>query len=56
MLAAYFVLLEGTSGVPENPGHTELPMAPEAYGLIALAVFAVLLLITWAFRSTGSRH
>ncbi len=56
MLAAYFVLLEGTSGVPEDPGHTELSMAPAAYGLIALAVFAALLLVTWAFRSVGSRH
>ena len=34
----------------------ELPMSAEAFGIAALAVFAALLAITWAFRSVGKRH
>jgi hypothetical protein len=34
----------------------ELPMPPLAFGLSALAVFAVLLAVTWAFRNVGNRH
>ena len=36
--------------------HRELPMPPIAYGLIALGVAFVLLMITVAFRSVGKRH
>jgi hypothetical protein len=36
--------------------HNELPMPAEAYGLIALGSFAFLLLVTWAFKSVGTRH
>lgn len=34
----------------------ELPMSPVAYGLIAVVVFAVLLGVTFAFRSVANRH
>jgi hypothetical protein len=33
-----------------------LPIPEWGFALIALGVFAVLLAITWAFRSTGSKH
>jgi hypothetical protein len=33
-----------------------LPIPPVAIGLIAIAVFALLLLVTFAFRSVGNRH
>ena len=33
-----------------------LPMPPEAYGVLALVVFLILLGITWAFRSSGTKH
>jgi hypothetical protein len=34
----------------------ELPISPQAFGLLALGVFAALLAVTWAFRSVGKRH
>jgi hypothetical protein len=34
----------------------ELPMPPWAYGVIALAVFASLFALLWAFRSVASKH
>jgi hypothetical protein len=34
----------------------ELPMSAGAFGIVALAVFAALLAVTWAFRSVGKRH
>ena len=33
----------------------ELPMAPYLYGLIALALFALALAVTWAFRGTAQK-
>lgn len=42
---------EGSSQV-----HSELPMPPEAFGLLTLGTLLFLLLVTWAFRSVGSRH
>lgn len=33
-----------------------LPIPPYAFGLITLGTFAALLLVTWAFRSVGTRH
>jgi hypothetical protein len=35
---------------------SELPASPAAFGLGALAVFAVLLAITWTFRNWASKH
>jgi hypothetical protein len=35
--------------------HRELPMPAVAYGLIALASFAVLLGILWSFRGTAQK-
>lgn len=34
----------------------QLPIAPEAYGLVAFAGLMALLFVTFAFRSVGSRH
>jgi protein-S-isoprenylcysteine O-methyltransferase Ste14 len=34
----------------------ELPVPAAVIGLGTLAVFAVLLAVTWAFRSVGRRH
>ncbi len=34
----------------------ELPMPAWAFGVIALAVFASLLAVTYAFRSIGTKH
>jgi len=36
--------------------HRELPLPAEAYGLIALAAFAGLFCLTWAFRSIATKH
>jgi hypothetical protein len=33
-----------------------LPISPAAYGLLAIAIFGVLLAVTFAFRSVGNRH
>ncbi len=46
------------SGAAEETAevHNELPMPPEAFGLAALGTFAFLLLVTWAFKSVGTRH
>jgi hypothetical protein len=35
---------------------TELPFAPEVFGIIVIAVFALLLVATLAFRNAGNRH
>jgi hypothetical protein len=34
----------------------ELPMPPWAFGVLTIVTFAVLLGITWSFRSVGNRH
>jgi hypothetical protein len=47
------VLVEGTEGAEAA---RELPIPPLAFGLLTLAVFAALLLVTFAFRSVGNRH
>lgn len=46
------------SGAAEEAAehHNELPFPAEAFGLGALAAFAFLLLVTWAFKSVGTRH
>ncbi|MGP7961233.1 hypothetical protein ACTVCO_10570 [Sanguibacter sp. A247] len=35
---------------------TELPIPPIAYGLLTLAALLALLLVTFAFKSSGTRH
>lgn len=44
-------LLTGTTGTTNS-----LPMPPAAFGLLAIAVFALLLLITLAFLNVSNRH
>jgi len=57
MHAAYATLVHLTDATETtSETHNELPMAPEMYGLLALGALALLLLVTWAFRSVGSRH
>lgn len=34
----------------------ELPVPPIGYGLLAMSAFVFLLLVTFAFRSVGTRH
>jgi hypothetical protein len=41
----------------ETAEHTSvLPLAPAFYGIGALVAFMVALLVTYAFRSVGTRH
>jgi hypothetical protein len=35
---------------------TDLPIPPAGFAILALAVFGLLLLVTFAFRSVGNRH
>ena len=35
---------------------SELPIPPAAFAILALAVFGLLLLVTFAFRSVANRH
>jgi len=35
---------------------TELPIPPIAYGLLTLGALLALLLVTFAFKSSGTRH
>ncbi|GAA4965380.1 hypothetical protein [Kineococcus glutinatus] len=42
--------------VAEEAEGTELPMSPLAFGIVAMCVLVALLLVTFAFRNTGSRH
>lgn len=46
------------AGAAEHSGHREnaLPMSPEAFGITALVIWVVTLLVTFAFRSYGTRH
>jgi hypothetical protein len=45
------------SGAAEGAEHaTSLPMSPMAFGLTTLGVLVSLLIVTWAFRSVGTRH
>jgi hypothetical protein len=37
-------------------GERHLPMPPVAFGILALVGFIVLLGITFAFRSSGTKH
>jgi predicted permease len=36
--------------------HRDLPLPPYGYALIAMALFFILFLFTWAFRSVGNKH
>lgn len=42
--------------VAEEAAHTELPMPPWMFGVIALLTFAVLLAVTWSFRGTAQKY
>lgn len=36
--------------------HTEIPMDPIMYGIIAMGVFVFLGFITWSYRNVANRH
>jgi hypothetical protein len=40
----------------EEAAHSDLGGPPWAYGVTALAVFALLLGVLWSFRGTAQRH
>ena len=40
----------------EEAAPHELPMPPWAFGVLALAAFALLLAVAWAFRGTAQKH
>ena len=42
--------------VTETSEKTTLPIPPAAWAILALAVFGLLLLVTFAFRSVSNRH
>jgi hypothetical protein len=47
------LLVEGTE---EAEPVSQLPIPPLGFAILAMAVFAALLLVTFAFRSVGNRH
>ncbi len=49
-------MLPALSRAAEEAAHQELPIPPLAYGLIAFGALMALLLVTYAFRSVGTRH
>lgn len=51
MSGAVVTLAESTGNAAN-----ELPFPPIAFGIIAFVVLTSLLLVTYAFRSFGSRH
>ena len=40
----------------EEAAHNDLPLPPWAFGVLALASFALLLAVLWAFRGTAQKH
>ncbi|GAA4401657.1 hypothetical protein GCM10023168_11470 [Fodinibacter luteus] len=40
----------------EEAAHSELPMPPWLFGVIALVAFAFLLGVTWSFRGTAQKY
>jgi hypothetical protein len=44
----------------EGPGpiihHTELPMPPLMYGLIAMSIFILLAFVVYSYRDVANRH
>lgn len=47
-------LVMSATGANETAEHSGMP--PLVWGLMAFAVFLLLLAILWAFRSVGNRH
>jgi hypothetical protein len=50
LLSQYIASTDNTGG----SGH-ELPMAPLAFGAMAMVTFLVLLAVLWAFRGTANK-
>lgn len=48
MTSALFVASQN----PTSEGHTQLPIDPIFYGVIALGAFLALLALLWSFRNT----
>ena len=47
------VLVAAAEAVEE---HRDLPMPAWAFGAIAIGVFFALFLVTWSFKSVGTKH
>ena len=45
-----------TALIAAAEAHVELPMPTWAYGVIALATFAVLGFVIWSYRDVANRH
>lgn len=45
-----------SAAAEESEHANSLPMSPELFGLATLGTLLALLLVTWAFRSVGTRH
>jgi hypothetical protein len=50
------VLSQSLSQLAAESGERHLPMSPVAFGLLMFAGFIALLVITFAFRSSGTKH
>jgi hypothetical protein len=48
------IFLSETDGVFIQ--HSELPIPPVAYGIIAMSVFVVLAFIVYSYRDVANRH
>lgn len=55
-LAAVVLAAETAEKASEHGAENVLPASPTVFGIVALITFAFLLLVTWSFRSLGTRH
>ena len=53
-LAQYALTATENAQIAEHA--RELPMPPLAFGIVTMCILMSLLLITFGFRNTGSRH
>jgi disulfide bond formation protein DsbB len=52
-LALHIVAAQGAAA---EEAKRHLPMSAAAFALLALGTFLLLLAVTWAFRSSGTKH
>ncbi|MWC00313.1 hypothetical protein [Agromyces seonyuensis] len=45
-----------TAAVLAEAGHVELPMPAYMYGVVALVIFLVLMVVTLSYRDVANRH
>ena len=49
-------MIQSVTSFVSEEAERHLPMPPVAFGLLAFAGFIVLLGVTFAFRSSGTKH